>query len=178
MSRIGHEGAFHRLTMAPMSAALESLGRILTKAEAHAADQKIDPQMLLETRLYPDMFSLIQQLQYALFIPCDFAQHFADEPAPKVGYEEKSFADVHAGIKLATAYLGSVSPARMDEQAQRVVPIFFDAGRGLAAESYAARVIMPDFYFHLSIAYGILRHKGVVLGKKDFLGKLGTVAVG
>lgn len=178
MTRIIHDGAFHRLTLAPMMAALENLDRILAKAEAHAAAQKVDPEALLDARLYPDMFSLIQQLQYALFIPCDFAQHFADELPPKVGYEEKSFADVHAGIKLAMAYLGSVSPARMDERAQRVVPVFFDASRGLSAESYAAKVIMPDFYFHLSVAYGILRHKGVPLGKRDFLGKLGTVPVG
>jgi hypothetical protein len=178
MTGIVHEGAFHRLTLAPMMAALENLDRILAKAEAHATARKVDPQALLDARLYPDMFSLIQQLQYALYIPCDFAQHFADEPPPKVGYEEKSFADVHAGIKAATAYLRSISPARMDEQAGRIVPIFFDAGRGLSAESYAAKVIMPDFYFHLSVAYAILRHKGVPLGKKDFLGKLGTVTVG
>jgi hypothetical protein len=178
MTGIVHEGTFHRLTLMPMIAALENLGRMLAKAEEHAAGQKIDPEALLDARLYPDMFSLIQQLQYALYIPCDFAQHFADEPPPKVGYEEKSFADVHAGIEAATAYLRSVSPARMDEQAGRIVPIFFDAGRGLSAESYAAKVIMPDFYFHLSVAYAILRHKGVPLGKKDFLGKLGTVPVG
>jgi uncharacterized protein len=175
---VTHVGAFHRLTLAPMIAALENLDKILARAEAHITGQKIDPEALLDARLYPDMFSLIQQLQYALFIPCDFAQHFADEPAPKVGYDEKSFADVHAGIKLAVAYLRSVSPARMDERASRVVPTFFDASRGLSAESYAAKVIMPDFYFHLSVAYAILRHKGVPLGKKDFLGKLGTVPLG
>jgi uncharacterized protein len=178
MSGIVHEGAFHRLTLVPMITSLKNLRRILAQAEEHAAGQKIDPEALLDARLYPDMLNLIQQLQYALFIPCDFAQHFADEPPPKIGYEEKSFADVHAGIKLATAYLGSVSPARMDERAQSIVPIFFDAGQGLSAESYAAKVIMPDFYFHLSVAYAILRHKAVPLGKKDFLGKLGTVPIG
>jgi hypothetical protein len=178
MTRIVHDGAFHRLTIVPMMAALENLGKILAKAEAHAAKAKTDPLELLNARLYPDMFSLIQQLQYALFIPADFAQHFADEPPPKVGYEEASFADVHRGIGLATAYLGSVSPARMDERAQRIVPIFFDPNMGLAAESYAAHLIMPDFYFHLSVAYAILRHNGIPLGKADFLGKLATQALG
>jgi hypothetical protein len=178
MTRIVHEGAFHRLTIVPMMAALENLRQILAKTEAHASDTKADPLVLLDARLYPDMFSLIQQLQYVLFIPADLARHFVDEPPPKVGYEEASFADVRDGIGLATAYLRSVPPARMDERARLTVPIFFDADNGLAAETYAAQVIMPDFYFHLTVAYAILRHKGVPLGKGDFLGKLATRSLG
>lgn len=178
MTRIIHEGAFHRLTIAPMITALENLGGILSKAEAHALHSKIDPATLLDARLYADMFSLIQQLQYALFIPADFAQHFAPAPPPKVGYDEKSFADVHESLAQAVAYLNSVPAARMDERAQLVVPTFFDASQGLAAEAYAAHMIMPDFYFHLTIAYAILRHNGVPLGKQDFIGKLKTVAMG
>jgi hypothetical protein len=178
MTHIVHDGAFHRLTVAPMMAALDNLGKILAKAEAHAGSAGFDPEALLNARLYPDMFSLIQQLQYALFIPADFAQHFAAEPPPKVGYEEKSFADVNASLALAIAYLGSVSPARMDERAGLVVPIFFDPKQGLSAESYAAYIVMPDFYFHLTAAYAILRHNGVPLGKSDFLGGLKTVPIG
>jgi uncharacterized protein len=175
MTHIVHEGAFHRLTITPIMAALESLGKILSKAEAHAADMKIDPLTLLTAKLYPDMFSLIQQLQYTLFIPAEFARHFAAEPPPRVGYEEKSFAEVHESMGLATAYLRSVSPARMDDRAGLVVPTFFDENQGLSAETYAARVIMPDFYFHLTVAYAILRHNGVPLGKLDFLGKIESV---
>ncbi len=178
MTHVVHEGAFHRLTIAPMTAAIENLGKILSKAEAHAVDAGIDPDTLLNASLYPDMFSLIQQLQYALFIPADFAQHFAGEPPPKVGYEEKSFAEIRSSLGLATAYLRSVSPARMDERARLVVPTFFDGKQGLAAESYAAHMIMPDFYFHLTVAYAILRHNGVPLGKSDFIGKVETVPLG
>ena len=178
MTHIVHEDALHRLTIVPMIAALENLGKILHKAETHAAKEKIDPSVFLGARLYPDMFSLIQQLQYALFIPIDFAQHFANAPAPKVGYEEASFADVHASQKLAVGYLKSVLPARMDERANLVVPIFFDPSQGLAAETYAAHMIMPDFHFHLTIAYAILRHNGVPLGKLDFIGELATVKLG
>lgn len=178
MTHIVHAGAFHRLTIIPMMAALENLGRILSKAEAHAVKAGNDPRMLLDARLHPDMFSLIQQLQYALFIPADFARHFADAPPPKVGYEEKSFAEVHESLRLATDYLRSVSPLRMDERAGLIVPIFFDASLGLAAESYAAQMIMPDFYFHLTVAYAILRHNCVPLGKRDFIGELATVPLG
>jgi hypothetical protein len=177
MAHAGRDGAFHRLTVAPMITALENLGGILAKAEAYAAERKIDPQTLLEARLYPDMYSLIQQLQYCLFLPADFAQHFVAEPPPKIGYEEKSFADIRAGIGLAKAYLRAVSPARMDERAGETVPLFFDAAQGLTAEATAANLVMPDFYFHLTVAYAILRHNGVAVGKHDFLGKLDTVAI-
>lgn len=176
MTHTVRDGALHRLTIVPMTAALENLDAILRKAEAHAAET--DPAALLEARLYPDMFSLIQQLQYALFIPMDFARHFSDDPPPQVGYEEASFADIHAGMGLASAYLRAVAPARMDAQAERIVPTFFDASLGQTAETYAAQVIMPDFYFHLTVAYAILRHKGVPLGKRDFLGQLTTVRLG
>jgi hypothetical protein len=178
MTHIVHDGAFHRLTIVPMTAALDILGAILKKAETHAAAAKTDPAQLLEARLYPDMFSLVQQLQYALFIPVDFARHFSDDAPPKVGYEETSFTEVEDGIKAATAYLRTVSPQRMDAQAGLVVPSFFDASLGLTAEDYASQVIMPDFYFHLTVAYAILRHKGVPLGKQDFLGKLRIVRLG
>ena len=178
MPQIFSEGAFHRLTIIPLATSLENLRKILTKVEAHAAKLAIDPETLLNSRLAPDMFSLIQQLQYALFIPVDFARHFTGEPPPKVGYEEKTFADVRAGLELALVYLRSIPPEAMDERADLVVPILFDEKQGLTTEHYAARIIMPDFYFHLTTAYAILRHDGVPLGKSDFIGKLETVPIG
>jgi uncharacterized protein len=172
------DGAFYRLTVAPLITALENLRKILTIAEAHAAALMIEPNTLLNARLYPDMFSLIQQLQYTLFIPVDFARHFTGEAPPKVGYEEMTFAEVRAGLELALAYLRSISPAEMDECAGLIVPILFDERQGLTAENYATKIIMPDFYFHLTIAYAILRQNGVPLGKSDFIGKLVTVPLG
>ena len=170
--------SFHRLTIAAMAASLENLGKILAKAEAHASVSKIEPEALLGARLYPDMFSLVQQLQYALYLPMDFAQHFADAPPPHVGYDEASFEDVHASLKSAIGYLKSIPVARLAERSARVVPTFFDSTRGLSAENYAAAVAMPDFYFHLSIAYAILRHNGVPLGKQDFIGHYDSVPIG
>jgi hypothetical protein len=177
MSKAAPNETFHRLTIAAMISSLENLDRILVKAEAHASKNKIEPGVLLAARLYPDMFSLIQQLQYALYLPMDFAQHFTDEPAPHVGYEEATFEDVHASLKTASAYLKAIPAERLAERAQRVVPIFFDGNKGMPAEDYAARVEMPDFYFHLSIAYAILRHNGVPLSKGDFIGPYESVAI-
>jgi hypothetical protein len=177
MSKAAPNETFHRLTIAAMIGSLENLDRILVKAEAHASKNKIEPSVLLAARLYPDMFSLIQQLQYALYLPMDFARHFADEPAPHVGYEEATFEDVHASLKTAIAYLKVIPAERLAERAQRVVPIFFDGAKGMPAEDYAAIVEMPDFYFHLSIAYAILRHNGVPLSKGDFIGPYESVAI-
>ena len=170
MAKAAENEMLHRLTIAAMIGSLENLDRILVKAAAHARAGKIEPEVLLAGRLYPDMFSLIQQLQYALYLPMDFARHFTDEPAPHVGYEEASLEDVHASLKTAIAYLKAIPADRLAERAQRVVPIFFDGATGMPAEDYAAIVAMPDFYFHLSIAYAILRHNGVPLGKMDFIG--------
>ena len=166
-----HDNSFHRLTIAALSGALGNLEKILKKAEAHAGKNKIDPNVLLAARLYPDMFSLIQQLQYALYLPMDFAQHFADTPPPRVGYEEASFADVYASLKLATAYLDAIPPERLAERIARQVPTFFDSAKGMPAQEYAAIVAIPDFYFHLTVTYAILRHNGVPLGKDDLIGK-------
>jgi uncharacterized protein len=178
MTKAAPNEAFHRLTIAAMIGSLENLDRILVKAEAHARKSKIEPDVLLGARLYPDMFNLIQQLQYALYLPMDFAQHFSDVPAPRVGYDEASFEDVHASLKTAIAYLKAIPANRLEERAERVVPVFFDGTKGMPAGDYAAIVAMPDFYFHLSIAYAILRHNGVPLAKMDFIGPYKSVSIG
>jgi hypothetical protein len=169
--------SFHRHTIGAMTAALKNLSAILAKAKKHAAKNKIEPAALLQARLYPDMFPLIQQLQYCCYLPVDFAQHFADSPAPRVGYEEADFEAVQKSIKTTIAYLKSVDPDRLAERAERKVPAFFDSARGMPAEDYGASVTMPDFYFHATVAYAILRHNGVPLGKSDFLGALSLKAL-
>ena len=105
----------------------------------------------------------------------DFAQHFADAQPPRAGYEEASFADVYASLKLAVDYLPSIPAERLAERSMRLVPTFFDSAKGLPAEDYAAIIVMPDFYFHFTVAYAILRHNGVPLGKSDLVGKYKSV---
>ncbi len=177
MTKSSSSGRFHRLTVAPMMASLTNLGAILNKAEAFERDGGRDPALMLQKRLYPDMFTLNQQLLYALYLPCDFARHFADEAPPRAGYDEKSFAEVYTSISTVNKYLGAIRPDFMDELAGKIVPSFFDGKRGVVAETYAARVSMPDFYFHVSLAYAILRHNGVPLVKDDYLGAVETVAL-
>ena len=177
MTKLDSAGAFHRLTIVPMTAALANLAALLNKAEAFERKDGRDPALLLQKRLYPDMFTLNQQLLYALYLPCDFARHFTDVAPPRAGYDEISFAEVYTSIEVVSGYLGSIRAQRMDELANKIVPSFFDGKRGVVAETYAARVSMPDFYFHLSLAYAILRHNGVPLAKSDYIGDVEMVGL-
>lgn len=168
----------YRLTVGTMAASLATMAKIMDKAERHADQNGIDLATFLEARLYPDMFNLHQQIQYVCFIAVDLARHFASQPAPHVGYDEQTWADLRRSLDAAANYLGTVSAEQVEQGRDRTVPLFFDDRRGMTALDYAARVSLPDFYFHMSVAYAILRHKGVPLGKADFLGELSAVAIG
>jgi hypothetical protein len=163
--------AVHRLTIASIERSLQNLLGILGKAKAHAEANEFELDVLLQSRLYPDMYSLLQQLQYACYLPVDFAKHFTDKAAPHVGYDETTWDQCTKSIEETIAYLRSIDAGRLAKEAEKPVPIFFNDEMKLPAVDYAASVIMPDFHFHMTIAYAILRHNGVKLGKMDFLGK-------
>lgn len=167
--------SFHHLSIAAMIKALHNLQSVLNKAEDHAKQNNIDFATLLQASLYPDMYNLLQQLQYSCYVPADFAQHFSGDPVPRVGYDEATLADCRASIATTIAYLEGIPPQRLAERAMRVIPTFIDSSMGMTAMDYAAMLTLPDFYFHATAAYAILRHKGVPLGKGDFLGHLPMV---
>jgi hypothetical protein len=167
--------ALHAFTIPAFIRALENASRIVAKAERHAKRHKIEPATLLSARLYPDMFTLLQQLQYLCFIPVDFAKNFSRTAAPRVGYDETTFADLKTSIKQTIAYLRTIKPEQFKARVNTPLPLFFDPSRGLPAEALAGRMTLPDFYFHATVAYAILRHNGVPLGKADFLGPLDAV---
>jgi hypothetical protein len=164
--------AIHRLTIAMMERSLRNLGHIMDKALAQAEARTISPDVLLQARLYPDMYNLLQQLQYACFIPVDLARHLTGAAPPRVGYDEASWEELRQSIDTTADYLAAITPDQVQASAGLKVPVFFDSSRTLAIADYAAAVIVPDFYFHMSVAYAILRHNGVALGKEDFLGDL------
>jgi hypothetical protein len=165
----------HRFTIPLFIRTLQNVSKILVMTERHAKRHGIDPSTLLSARLYPDMFTLLQQVQYLCFIPVDFAKNFSTVPAPRVGYDEASFTDLKASIKQTIAYLRSVKPHDVKARGDLVLPLFFDETIGLPAEAHATRMTLPDFFFHAAVAYAILRHNGVSLGKADFIGPLGAV---
>ena len=154
---------------------LESASKILDIAERHARQNEIEPATLLTARLYPNMYTLLQQLQYLCYLPVEFAKHFSAATAPRVGYDEKTLEDLKASFRLTLKYLRGVKPAQFKGQEKRLLPLFFDESKGMRADALTQRLILPNFFFHTTVAYAILRHIGVPLGKMHFLGPLDAV---
>ena len=175
MTSPASSNAMHALTIGTILTGLRNTARIMDKANVHVAAHGIAMENMLQTRLYPDMFNLLQQLQYVAYLAVDFARHFSERPAPRVGYDEASWAELRQSLETAADFLAAIAPSRVSEQADNIVPTFIDASKGMAVTDYAAAVIVPDFHFHMVMAYALLRHNGVPIGKSDFLGELAMV---
>lgn len=149
---------------------LRCLSPILAKAESHCESHGIDHAALLRARLYPDMFHLIQNVIAACDAAKFTAARLSQTQPPKDEDSEASFAELHDRIAKTIAFLETIPDAAFDnaETRELVVP-FAPPGTPADGMTYLARFARPHFYFHLSTAYNILRHNGVVLGKRDFL---------
>jgi uncharacterized protein len=152
---------------------LGSLGNVLEKAEAHAAARKIDPAVLAAARLYPDMLPLARQLHIA----CDFAKsataRLAGLEVPTWSDDEKTLAEFRARIAKTSQYVQGFKPAQIDGSEDREIVLKMrDATRTFKGQAYLLHFVLPNFYFHATTAYDILRHNGVELGKRDFLGQV------
>lgn len=152
---------------------LGNLSAILDKAAAHAEQKKIDPAVLLAARLFPDMFALTKQVQIA----CDFAKgavaRLAGQEPPRYDDNETTIAELKARIARTIDYIQGFKPEQLDGSETREVELKI---RGETVKypglTYLLQVATPNFYFHVTTAYGILRHNGVELGKRDFVGKV------
>ncbi len=151
---------------------LTSLSTIIGKAEAHAAAKNIQPEALLNARLFPDMFTFTRQIQ----IVCDFAgkntARLAKAEVPSTPDTEKSFGELKKRIDSTIDYLKKFKSEQFDGIGSREVE--FPVGPGktatLNAQQALTHFFLPNFYFHAATAYDILRHNGVELGKRDFIG--------
>ena len=156
---------------------LGALDAIVDKAAAHAAERKIDPAVLLGSRLRPDMLPFVRQTQ----IVCDNAKNMTGRLAggevPRFEDNEASFDDIKARIKKTLDYIASVDAAAIEAGADReiVCPIGPNKMKMKGAD-YIFHFALPNFYFHFTTAYGILRHNGVEIGKRDFLGAVQGVS--
>jgi uncharacterized protein len=151
---------------------LKALSAILKKTEAHCEARKIDPGALLNFRLYPDMLPFIRQV----LIACDFAKgcgaRLAGIAVPSFPDEEKTFADLQARIARTLEYIGGFSKEQLAGAATRDVTIKVGGkDTTMPGAQYYSGFVVPNFYFHLTTAYNILRHNGVELGKADFMGR-------
>lgn len=163
--------SFYDATVPAYLQILGALSGILGKAEAHCKAKNIQEEVLLSARLYPDMFPLTRQIQTA----CDFAvkgcARLTGSEVPSTPDTEKSFADLRARIAKTIEYVKSYKPAQFDGADMRDVT--FPAAGGnltLKGQQFLSSFSFPNFYFHAATAHGILRHNGVEIGKRDFLG--------
>lgn len=151
---------------------LLSLSGLLTKAEAHAMEKKIEPQVLLQARLFPDMFPLIRQVQIATEFARGASARLAGVDVPVAANDEATFADLQAHITKAIAFLDSLNAAQIDGQENREIVLRpgTPKERKFIGRTYLLHYALPQFFFHVTTAYAILRHNGVDVGKKDYMG--------
>lgn len=150
---------------------LTNLGGILDKAAAHAQARKIDPAVLLGSRLYPDMLPLSRQVQIAADTAKGVARLAGLEP-PRHEDNEQSFPELTARLGKTIAFLETLKPDQFDGAESRTVAI----KRGeqtltYDGQTYLLTRVLPNLFFHITTTYGILRHNGVEIGKKDYLGR-------
>ncbi len=150
---------------------LNNLNGIVYKGAAWAEARKIEPMVLLNSRLYPDMFPLVRQVQIASDTAKGAAARLAGLEPPTYDDNETSFAQLAARIDRTITYLKSFEPGQIDGSEGRVI-IVVSHGEELRYEglSYLLNSRLPNFYFHVTTAYAILRHSGVDIGKRDYLG--------
>ena len=145
----------------------------LDKAEAHAKERNFEPSVYLAARLAPDMLPFAKQIQIA----CDSAKfgvaRLSGVDAPKFDDNEASLAELRERVRKTLAFVQSVGAARIDgTEAKEVTVPRRDGSMTLRGDVYLLNFVLPNFYFHVTTAYALLRHSGVALGKSDFLGPL------
>jgi hypothetical protein len=160
------------LAIATMQHSLRNLDAIVTKAEQYvAADKNLEPETLIQARLYPNMRPFIFQVCVATDTAKGAAARLTGRPVPSWPDEETTFADVHQRLGKAIDYLASFAPEDFAGSESR--PIELKLGpheMKFTGASYIADFVLPNFFFHVTTAYNILRHNGVAIGKVDFLG--------
>ncbi|MDG2308518.1 MAG: DUF1993 domain-containing protein [Candidatus Binatia bacterium] len=157
---------FHR----QMTKMLGQLDKWLDAAEAHAKAKAFDPNILVTSRLAPDQFSFAQQVQNA----CDTAKlstgRLTTKPAAEQPDTETTLAELRTRIRAVIAYLESISEADYEGAATRVITTPRWQGKVMSGSDYFMEHAVPNFFFHLNHAYALLRHNGVAIGKRDYLG--------
>lgn len=151
---------------------LHALSHVLHKAEEHATVKKIDPNALLQARLYPDMFPLLRQVMIATDFAKGAGARLAGVDVPVMPDTELTFAELQTRIATVVAFLSGLDASLFDKPHSREIVI--QAGtpreRRFDASTYLLHYAIPQFFFHVTTAYALLRHNGVEVGKKDYMG--------
>jgi hypothetical protein len=151
---------------------LTALKAILAQADAYAAANSIEPEALLQARLYPNMFPLVKQVQVAADFARGISARLGGVDVPIYEGKEKSFADLDRLLAQTLGFLDSVNSSRFDgsEGNEIVLRPGTPKEKKLSGQAYLANYGLPQFLFHVTTAYAILRHNGLPVGKRDFMG--------
>jgi len=153
---------------------LQNLGNWLETATKHATDKGFDPNIFAAARLAPDQYPLTRQVQSC----CDSAKFAASrlsgKDAPSHPDTEQTMEELKARVRTAVQHLDGLDPADFEGSETRHVTLSFLQGQYILGSDYLSEMALPNFYFHLTTAYAILRHNGVNIGKRDFIGSLTT----
>jgi uncharacterized protein len=164
--------SFYDATVPAFLQILGSLSGILTKAEAHCKAKNIAPEVLLSARLYPDMLPFSKQVQ----LVCDFAAkgcaRLTGSEVPSTPDTEKTFEELKQRLAKTIDYVKAFKPAQFEgkDASEVTFPIGPTNTMTVKGQQFVSNFAFPNFYFHAATAHGILRHNGVEIGKKDFLG--------
>jgi hypothetical protein len=163
----------HQVSVPIFLKTLGNLSAILDKAAAFAAEKKVDPAVLLGYRLAPDMLNFTSQVQNAADHAKRATARLAGIEAPPYEDNEASFADLKARIDKTVAFINTLKPAQIDGSEAREITLKTGSGtRVLTGQIYLLHNALPNFFFHVTTAYAILRHCGVPIGKRDFIGQI------
>jgi len=151
---------------------LNSMAKLLKKAEAYCEAKKIDPDALLQARLFPDMFPLARQVMLVTDFAKGISARLAGAEIPSYPDEEKTFGELQERLAKTSAFINSLDMAKFADAASRQVTLKV-GGQDMtfSGADYLARFALPNFYFHLTTAYDILRHNGLEVGKRDYMGR-------
>lgn len=150
---------------------LGNLSAILDKAAAHAEAKKIDPSIFINARLAPDMYPLSRQVQIATDIVKGCAARLAGIEVPSYADNETTFSELQARIAKTVAFIQSVTAAQIDGNEAREITLKFGSREmHFLGQAYLLDFVYPNFHFHLTTTYAILRHNGVEIGKMDYVG--------
>lgn len=151
---------------------LGSLSNLLDKAEAHASSKSIEPSALLQARLFPDMFALSRQVQIAADFARGVSARLAGAEVPKYADGEQSFAELQALLSSSLAFIDSFTPEQIvgHEDREIVTRPGTPKEKRFNAQDYLLSYGLPQFFFHMTTAYALLRHNGVDIGKRDYMG--------
>jgi hypothetical protein len=162
--------SMHNISIPALLRGLSVLSSLVEKAEAFSTEKKIDPSVLFNARLAPDMLPFSAQIQRVSDTAKNMIGRLAPIESPKFPDEEASFAELHERIAKTVAFLKSVDADAINGTEEKEVTLNFGQKMTFSGQDYVLKFVLPNFYFHIMAAYAILRHNGVSVGKLDYLG--------